>query len=57
MNEKILNSQIIKNDMRYYFHVYDSELRINSQKKSEYQTANYLYCCMKPPFTLDNALQ
>ncbi len=36
-------SQIMENVIQYYLHVYDSALRIYSQKKSEYRTANYLY--------------
>ncbi len=39
-----MNSQIMENVIQYYLHVYDSALRIYSQKKSEYRTANYLYC-------------
>ncbi len=39
-----MNSQIMENVIQYYLHVYDSALRIYSQNKSEYQTANYLYC-------------
>ncbi len=38
-----MNSQIMENVIQYYLHVYDSALRIYSQKKSEYRTANYLY--------------
>ncbi len=38
-----MNSQIMENVIQYYFHVYDSALRIYSQNKSEYRTANYLY--------------
>ncbi len=38
-----MNSQIMENVIQY-LHVYDSALRIYSQKKSEYRTANYLYC-------------
>ncbi len=34
----------MENVIQYYLHVYDSTLRIYSQKKSEYRTANYLYC-------------
>ncbi len=43
-----MNSQIMENVIQYYLHVYDSALRIYSQNKSEYRTANYLYCghCM-----------
>ncbi len=33
-----MNSQIMENVIQYYLHVYDSALRIYSQKKSEYQT-------------------
>ncbi len=43
-----MNSQIMENVIQYYLHVYDSALRIYSQKKSEYRTANYLYCGQKP---------
>ncbi len=39
-----MNSQIMENVIQYYLHVYDSALRIYSQNKSEYRTANYLYC-------------
>ncbi len=39
-----MNSQIMENVIQYYLHAYDSALRIYSQKKSEYRTANYLYC-------------
>ncbi len=38
-----MNSQIMENVIQYYLHVYDSALRIYSQNKSEYRTANYLY--------------
>ncbi len=43
-----MNSQIMENVIQYYFHVYDSALRIYSQNKSEYRTANYLYCGASP---------
>lgn len=36
--------QIMENEIRYYLHVYDSTLRIYSQKKYEYQTANFDAC-------------
>ncbi len=39
-----MNSQIMENVIQYYLHVYDSAQRIYSQNKSEYRTANYLYC-------------
>ncbi len=39
-----MNSQIMENVIQYYLHVHDSALRIYSQNKSEYRTANYLYC-------------
>ncbi len=42
-----MNSQIIENVIQYYLHVYDSALHIYSQNKSEYRTANYLYCGVK----------
>ncbi len=38
-----MNSQIMENVIHYYFHVYDSALRIYSQNKSEYRTANYQF--------------
>ncbi len=43
-----MNSQIMENVIQYYLHVYDSALRIYSQKKSEYRTANYLYLNTEP---------
>ncbi len=42
-----MNSQIMENVIQYYLHVHDSALRIYSQNKSEYRTANYLYCGQK----------
>ncbi len=43
-----MNSQIMENVIQYYLHVYDSAPRIYSQNKSEYRTANYLYCGHSP---------
>ncbi len=45
-----MNSQIMENVIQYYLHVYDSALRIYSQNKSEYRTANYLYCGHLPTY-------